>query len=176
MTFGLPLQLGAMDVAAAGALDIAKNATVGVTQALALDAVPTTLDVMHDSRMAPHELDGTLDWIARGEHVIKMANKAHMSPAMTRPLLRTLLGAVDLYQDAAAAKADYDSHHLSLGAVRWLMGNFTKQLSVKQHDIDDQINIVQNYPFHRLRPFPRATVREQRKHAKQLGDAVAGAR
>merc|ERR1719329_647321 len=75
-----------------------------------------------------------------------MAQLHHMSPAMTRPMARTVLGAAHLYSEAEKGKFDYDHNSLSPNAVKWFTGNYTKELAARQRDIDEQIKVVQTYP------------------------------
>merc|ERR1719326_2583693 len=126
-----------MALGAAGAVETAaQSAFSGLAPQIAFGAVPSTLDTIDDHNNGPQELEGLMDWITRGRHVLGMAQLHHMNQAMTRPMARTVLAAANLYAEAEKGKFDYDHHVISPNSVKWFTGSFTKELSSRQRDID----------------------------------------
>mmetsp|Transcript_109055 Transcript_109055/g.170524 ORF Transcript_109055/g.170524 Transcript_109055/m.170524 type:complete len:236 (+) Transcript_109055:40-747(+) len=167
----------ALGGAAVGAVEAASSAFSGLGPQLAANAVPNALDVIDDHNNGPNELEGTLEWIARGRHVLGMAQDAHMNPIMLRPMARTIQGAANLYSQAEKGKFDWDHHAISSDSFKWLTGGFTKDLAAKQRDIDEQIKVLQTYPWSSTPPqgSPPSATRWNKPAGKVAGSIASHA-
>lgn len=107
--------------------------------------LPRIADILEDQRRAPLELKGLVDWIRLGKKV--MEGCVNVLPTeYTRPLLRALEEAADIYDETMLGKSHWENgEFLSLPAWQWKSGSFIDRMERVRKEIDSAIQIVAAY-------------------------------